>query len=80
MTVSTDVALTGQPQEDTMPQASSPEESKFKTMLSQKMNEAKGRNTFTGTEVLDSYLDLWLALGETSVTEDETDTPEPVLA
>lgn len=40
------------------------QESKFKTLLGEKIEETKGRNMFTGVEVHDILLDLWIALNE----------------
>lgn len=34
----------------------------YKELLATKLRETEGRQTYSATEVRDSYLDLWLAL------------------
>lgn len=38
------------------------ESDKYKVLLSERLKESEGRNVYSGTEVRDILLDLWLAL------------------
>lgn len=69
----TDVLLT-----DVAESATMPDESKFKALLSEKLRESNERTMFTGAEVNNILLDLWLALNDDVKFEEQISEIAPV--